>query len=70
MKYELWGHEEEGEVVGYTFFPVDEMYERRLQLLEPNSKLVWTVEASAYDDAMRLYHERMGWEPYKPWEAD
>jgi hypothetical protein len=66
MKYELWQQEEAGEVVGYTFFPVDDIYERRLRLLEAGSKLAWTVEADTYDDAMRLYHAHMGWGPYKP----
>jgi hypothetical protein len=70
MKYELWQHEEAGEVVGYTFLPVDELYERRLQLLETGSELVWTVEADTYNEAMKLYHEHMDWEPYKPWEDE
>lgn len=24
------------------------------------------IEAASYDEGMRLYHEHMGWEPYKP----
>ena len=65
MKYELWQHED-AEAVDYTFFPVDDGHERRLRLLETGSRLVWAVEADTYDNAMRLYHEHMGWEPYKP----
>jgi hypothetical protein len=33
-------------------------------LLEPGSKLVWTVEADSHFEAMSLYYARMGWGPY------
>jgi hypothetical protein len=69
VKYELWQYDE-AKVIVYDFFPVDEIYERRLQLLEPGSKLAWTVEADTYNEAMKLYQEHMDWEPYKPWEDD
>ncbi|MDT5159145.1 MAG: hypothetical protein QOH51_3502 [Acidobacteriota bacterium] len=67
MRYELWQDEEEGRAVALTFFPVDEIYELRRRLLEPRAHLIWTVEADTYEDAMRLYHEHMDWEPYRPW---
>jgi hypothetical protein len=28
--------------------------------------LIWTIEATSWEDAMRRYHELQGWEPYKP----
>jgi hypothetical protein len=33
-------------------------------------KLLKTFEAISYNDAMRQYHEFMGWEPYKPMVED
>lgn len=34
-------------------------------LQEPNYELVWTFEASSIEEAMTLYHEWMGWGPWK-----
>jgi hypothetical protein len=30
------------------------------------AELVWTVDADSYVEAMTLYHEHMGWGPYRP----
>jgi hypothetical protein len=70
MKCELWHHKSlAGEAEMWTFFPVDESYaERVAELLEAGDELVWTVEADSFEEAMPLYHERMGWEPYRPVE--
>ena len=67
MKYELWQEiGATGEATGLAFFPVNEGYERQLQLLAPGAKLIWAVEADSWDEAMTLYHERMGWSAYRP----
>jgi hypothetical protein len=29
-------------------------------------RLLWQVQAGSYNEAMRKYHEHMGWEPYQP----
>ena len=34
--------------------------------LEPDAKVIHAFEASSWDEAMTLYHEYMGFEPYKP----
>ena len=33
-------------------------------LLSPGAKLVWTVEAGSYFEAMTKYYEHMGWGVY------
>ncbi len=38
----------------------------RPDLSEPGMRRVKTFEADSWDVAMALYHEWMGWEPYKP----
>ena len=65
MKYELWKIHNE-EIDSYAFFAVDENYKNQIELLEPNAKLTWCIEAGSYNEAMTLYHEKMGWEKYKP----
>lgn len=39
----------------------------RADLFEPGLRPVKRFEADSWDEAMTLYHEWMGWEPYKPW---
>ena len=60
VKYELW---DDGES-GYPFFPEDNDSARKLLRVE--AKLIWTIEAETWNDAMRAFHDHMGWEPYKP----
>jgi len=64
MRYELWKHEDTYGV-GWTFMPVDHQYEAFLEYKEryqPNSEMVWSVEADSEYDAIARYHEFMGWE--------
>jgi hypothetical protein len=59
LRYELW---KEG--TSYTFFPEDSDSAR--QLLEPGAVLIWSCEASSWEEAQTLKHEYLGFEPYKP----
>jgi hypothetical protein len=67
MTFELWQSS-----TGCTFFARDENYQHnRAVLLEYDAELVWTYEAKSHFDAMRAFHDYMGYEPYKPepdWE--
>jgi hypothetical protein len=68
MKYELWKYEDESGV-GWTFMPVDAQYETFLKYkekYEPNSEMVWSVEAGTKEEAIARYHEFMDWEPTTP----
>ena len=58
-KYELWK-----EASGYSFFPEENESARRL--LEPGAILVWSVDATSWDEAQTKKHEFLGQEPYKP----
>ena len=60
MRHEAWS---DG-----SFFPACNASARRL--LEPGARLIWTVEATNWVEAMRLYHEFQGWEPYRPMDDD
>ena len=60
-KYELWHSESEG---GHAFFCCEHNTARAQ--LEPDAKLVWTVDAISYADARRKLNEHMGWGPYEP----
>lgn len=65
MKYELWQTEDEqGNVKSYSLFPEDKESARRL--LEPNAKLIWTVEATSYEEACSRRNEFLQWESYTP----
>ena len=68
MKYELWKYEDEFGT-GWTFMPVDDQYEAFLRYKEehePNSEMVWSVEAETKDEAIARYREFMGWESTPP----
>ena len=63
MKYELWKYEDDFGV-GWTFMPVDDRYDaflRYKEKYEPDSELVWSVEAETPEEAKAHYEEFMGW---------
>jgi hypothetical protein len=62
--WELWEfvHEHGGSELSY--FRASN--ERARRSLETTAKLLWTVEASGYDDAMQKRNDFLGWGPYKP----
>ena len=51
-----------------SFFPVSNHSAR--QLVEPGARLIWTVEAASWVEAMRRYNDFRGWEPYRPLDDD
>lgn len=61
MKYELWESIEGG---GYSFFPADNASARAL--LEPDDRLIWTVEANSWEEASQAQYNYLGWGQYKP----
>jgi hypothetical protein len=63
MKYELWKSED-----AWTFFPLENHYEENREMLEQTATLTWTVEATSYNEAMKLYYDFMGWGDYQPME--
>lgn len=60
--YEAWS-DVSGESEDISFFDAETIAS---QGLPEKATLLYRVEADTYEDAMRLHHERMGWEPYKP----
>ena len=58
-KYELWKEPD-----GYSFFPEGNSSARCL--LAPDAQLVWTVEATDWNEAQAKRHAFLGWEPYNP----
>ena len=63
MKYELWHSHDRGSDV-YTLLPAGA--QREQTLLEPNAKVIWTIDAESWNEACQKQHEFLGWEPYKP----
>jgi len=61
MKYELWESIEGG---GYSFFPADNASARAL--LEPDDRLIWTVEANSWEEASQAQYNYLGWGHYHP----
>lgn len=65
MRYGLWKHVDQG--VSLTCIELDAYEEYvRQGVIEPDAKLIWTVDADSHNEASTLYHEHMGWESYKP----
>ena len=66
MKYELWKTIDE-KVTSLSFICVDaENYQQSINLLEPNSKLIWITNANTHNEAMQKYYDLMNWGKYKP----
>ena len=61
LKHELW---KEADGNGFTFCLAGSMGDGARKLLEPEAKLIWTVEASSYFEAMTAYYEFMNWGTY------
>ncbi|MFD2166058.1 hypothetical protein ACFSJY_07230 [Thalassotalea euphylliae] len=60
MKHELWSNAEELD----TFCFAGELGSEARRDMEPDSKLVWTCEASSHFEAMTKYYEFRGWGKY------
>jgi hypothetical protein len=63
MKFELW--RSEGRSAGLSFFPAGRKGEQARSMLEANAKLIWTVDALSYMDAMQKYYAYMAWGDYR-----
>lgn len=63
MKFELWKSKDV-----WTLFLVEDGTERRY--LEQTATLIWTVEATSYNEAMQHYYDYMGWGDYQPMKED
>jgi hypothetical protein len=62
MKYELW-HGQDGH---YSFFAVDNDSARKM--LDPDDRLIWTVEAQSWEEASQAQYDYLGWGEYRPFE--
>ena len=60
MRYECWKDD-----LGLSFIPSDSLDR---DWIIKNSEFQFSIEANSWEDAMEKYHEKMGWEPYKPFE--
>jgi len=62
MKYELW-HCQDGH---YSFFAVDNDSARKM--LDPDDRLIWTVEAQSWEEASQAQYDYLGWGKYSAFE--
>jgi hypothetical protein len=60
MLHELWVDAEGLD----TFCHAGPIGDGARELVGPNAKLIWTVEAKSSLEAMTLYYEYKGWGPY------
>ena len=60
MKHELW--KEDG---GYTFCFAGRLGDQARDMLEPDARLIWAVEADSHFEAMTKYYQFMNWEDYR-----
>jgi hypothetical protein len=67
MKWELWLSESQS---SYSMIPVsgtdDEALARRH--LEPDAKIIFTVDAETWDEAAQARNDFLGWGPYVPYQ--
>ena len=61
LKHELWEEKEGG---GWTFCLAGPRGDGARNLLGPNPKLIWTVEAGSHFEAMTAYYKFMDWGEY------
>jgi hypothetical protein len=61
--HQLWINESAGE---QTFCCAGPRGDSARSLLQPGAKLVWTVEAESWFEAMTKYYAYMGWGEYGP----
>ena len=59
MTYELWKS-------GNNYSLIQESDNALHELLEPNAQRLMVIEAASLEDAQRMKHKFVGWEPYKP----
>jgi hypothetical protein len=62
-QWELWELVESDGAQQLTYFPSTQDYSRRA--LDPRAKLIWTVQAFSYEDAMQKKCDFLGWGKYK-----
>ena len=61
LKHELWEEKEGG---GWTFCLAGPHGEGARNLLGPDARLIWTVEAGSHFEAMTAYYKFMDWGEY------
>lgn len=66
LPHEIW-RDDSGEGIGQSFFVASGPgVEQHRRLLPPDAKLIATIWASSYLEALIQYNRFMGWEEYKP----
>ena len=60
MKYQLWRSQDGS----YSFFPEDNRGAQAL--LDPDDRLIWTVEADSWAAACQAQYDYLGWGTYCP----
>ena len=64
MRFEAWSSANGTEVCVATEAQAREL--RAAKSLGDYPKLMYSIEASTWEEAMAVHHIRMGWEPYQP----
>jgi len=64
LLHEYWENEDGGE-----FSPVRKRTDQLRATLTPGARLAFSIRASSWHEAMRLYNERLGYGDYQPAEG-
>lgn len=64
LLFEIWGDREVGSVLEMSL--VSPQHDEMRKSLNPNAVLLHTFRARSDFEAPRIYHEFMGWGPWKP----
>jgi hypothetical protein len=66
-EHQLWVEVDEmGRTVSQTFCFAGPEGDQARSMLAAEAKLIWTVEAESYNEAMTKYYQHMDWGQYKP----
>ena len=60
-RYEAWETED-----GAAFFASEQLSEQRKNPAQRLVRKLFDLEANTFEEALAVYHLRMGWEPFKP----
>jgi hypothetical protein len=62
--YEVWQTEDRTQI---TLAPAEDIPGMKEKgLLGEDAELLWSFDASSWEEASAVHHLRMGWEPYQP----
>lgn len=64
MIYEAWGSIDTGAHTFSTSEGIRDMLSKGM--MEEGDEHLFSIRADSWEEAMTIYHEAQGWEPYRP----